>query len=58
MSAAIALGPHVLAMDPEAMQQLQQEVAEKEKKGQCWVVLWIDIKHNPPKHLKISRVAT
>ena len=29
----------------------------KVKKGQCWVILWDDIKHNPPEQLKISRIA-
>ena len=56
MAAAITIGPHVSAMDPAAMQQLQQEMAEKVKKGQCWVILWDDIKHNPPEQLKISRI--
>ena len=51
MAAAITIGPHVSAMDPAAMQQLQQEMAEKVKKDQCRVILWDDIKHNPPEQL-------
>ena len=54
---AIEVGPHVSALDPEAMAQLQAEVYEKEALGQAKVVLWEDIKTNPPKTLKISRIA-
>ena len=54
---AIAIGPHMLALDIEAMKQLQMEVNQKASKGQCRVVLWEDIKHNPPKQLKMSCIA-
>jgi len=57
MEQAIAQGPHVSALNPEAMAQLAAEVAEKEKKGQARVVLWDDIKDNPPPELKISPIA-
>ena len=33
LEAAIEVGPHVLALDPEAMEQLQPEVAEKGSSG-------------------------
>ena len=49
---AINAGSHVSALDPEAMEQLQMEVAEKEVLGQAKVVLWEDIKNDPPKSIK------
>jgi hypothetical protein len=57
IQAAIDRGPHVSAMDPEAMEQLQQEVHEKVKKGQARLVLGDEIKKNPPTELKISPIA-
>jgi hypothetical protein len=57
MEAAIERGPHVSAMDPEAMTQLQQEVADKVKKGQAKLILWDEIKDDPPPELKISPIA-
>jgi hypothetical protein len=57
IQAAIDRGPHVSAMDPEAMEQLQQEVHKKVKKGQARLVLWDEIKKNPPTELKISPIA-
>ena len=39
------------------MGQLQAEVAEKGLKGQARLILWDDIKNNPPKALKISIIA-
>lgn len=38
LEAAIARGPHVSALVPEAMEQLQQEVGDKVKKGQVQLV--------------------
>ena len=57
MQAAVEKGPHVSALLPEAMEQFAAEVAEKERQGQCRVVLWDDIKANPPEQLKISPLA-
>ena len=57
MEAAIEKGPHVSALVPEAMEQLQSEVEAKVKCGQCRVVKWDDIKHDPPAQLKISPIA-
>lgn len=57
MEAAIKRGPHVSALDPIAMKQLQQEVAEKVEKGQARLVAWDEIKDNPPPELKISPIA-
>jgi len=57
MAAAIERGPHVSAMVPDAMDQLNSEVEDKVKKGQVKLVLWDDIKHNPPRELKVSPIA-
>ena len=57
MEAAIQRGPHVSAMEPEAMQQLHEEVREKVQKGQVRVVTWDSIKDKPPRELKISPIA-
>jgi len=57
MQEAIERGPHVSALVPEAMEQLAQEVIAKEKKGQCRVIEWDSIKHDPPKELKVSPIA-
>ena len=57
LEAAIKVGPHISVLDLEAMEKLQAEAAEKEALGQAKVVLWEDIKKNPPKALKISQIA-
>jgi hypothetical protein len=57
MEAAIERGPHVSAMDPDARTQLQQQVADKVKKGQAKLILWDKIKDDPPPELKISPIA-
>ena len=44
--------PHKTVLDPLTMEQLAQELEAKVKKKQCKVVLWNDIKHNPPEQLK------
>ena len=49
MEEAIDRGTHKTALDPLAIEQLAQELEAKIKKKQCKVVLWEDIKHNPPK---------
>ena len=36
---------------------LAEEVAAKDKKGQCKVVLWGNIKEKPPEELKVSPIA-
>ena len=55
--ASIEVGPHVSALGPEAMDQLQSKVKEKETLGQAKVVMCEDTKKNPLKALKIIRVA-
>jgi hypothetical protein len=57
MQAAIDRGPHISALVPEAIEQLNAEVAEKVANGQARIVMWDDIKHNPPIELKISPLA-
>ena len=58
LEAGIKVGPHVSALDPEAMEQLQSEVKEKEALvGQAKVVIWGNIMRNPPKAVKISCIA-
>ena len=57
IQAAIARGPHVSALVPAAMTQLDLEVQEKVATGQARIVRWNDIKHDPPPQLKISPVA-
>ena len=57
MQAAVDRGPHISALDPDAMEQLRAEVQEKVAMGQARVVLWDDIKDNPPPELKISPLA-
>ena len=57
MRAAIERGPHVSALVPDAMAQLDDEVKEKVIKGQARIVKWKDIAANPPPQLKISPVA-
>ena len=57
LEAAIEVGPHISAMGSEVIEQLQSEVAENESKGQAKIVLWDNIKNDPPKALKISRIA-
>ena len=57
MQAAIDRGPHVSALVPDAMAQLDIEVQEKVANGQARIVKWNDIRHDPPIQLKISPVA-
>ena len=57
VQAAIDRGPHVSALVPEAMTQLDMEVREKVASGQARIVHWNDIRHAPPRQLKISPVA-
>ena len=55
--AAIKRGPHVSALVPAAMAQLDEEVQDKVKNGQARLVKWADIQHNPPPELKVSPIA-
>ena len=44
------------ALQPVAMKILAEEVASKYKKVQYKVVLWDNIKENPPEELKVSSI--
>jgi len=57
MEAAIQKGPHASSLAPDAIDQLAEELKEKVKSGQARVVLWDEIKDNPPPQLKISPLA-
>jgi hypothetical protein len=57
MQEAVDRGPHVSALDPEAIVQMEEEVADKVRIGQARLVSWDDIKENPPPELKISPLA-
>ena len=57
MDEAIYQGPHVSALQLAVMKILEEEVAAKEKKGQCKVALWKIIKENPPDQLRNSPIA-
>ena len=54
---AVERGPHISAMEPDAMMAFRTEVAEKIEKGQAKIVRWDDIKHNIPTELKISPIS-
>eukprot|EP00956_Cyclotella_meneghiniana_P026592 scaffold57877_cov41-Cyclotella_meneghiniana.AAC.3 len=55
--AAVERGPHVSALKEDAIEQLEGEIAEKVRVGQCKVVDWDDIKNDSPKQLKVSPLA-
>ena len=57
MEEAIARGPRISSMETEAMEVLEKEVATKVEQNQCRVVLWDNIKANPPEQLKVSPIA-
>ena len=57
MTKAVLRGPHESAKDPEARVYFEKEVMEKAAQGQARVVLWDDIKDNPPPELKVSPIA-
>ena len=57
MQTAIEQGPHVSAMVLEAMEQLASGVEDKVRQGQAKVLLWDDVKDDPPAELKVSLIA-
>ena len=57
MLEAVARGPHRSAISPKAIDHFKEEAAEKVRTNQARLVLWDDIKDNPPKELKISPIA-
>ena len=54
---AVARGPHQSSRLPEALAHFATESAEKVRVGQSKLVLWEDIKDNPPPQLKILPIA-
>ena len=57
LEAAIKMGPCQSASTPAASKACRREALERVKEGSCRLVKWNDIKHNPPKNLKISPIA-
>ena len=54
---AVERGPHQSSLSPEAIAHFAEESAEKVRVGQAKLVLWDDIKDDPPPQLKISPIA-
>jgi len=54
---AVERGPHQSSLSPEATAHFAEESAEKVRVGQAKLVLWKDIKDNPPPQLKVSPIA-
>ena len=50
-------GPHILALEPDAIAQIQVEAREKEAQGFSKIYLWEDLKKHLPKNLKLSPLA-
>jgi len=57
MHAAVERGNHDSAKERDAIESYQEEIKEKVRSGQARVVLWDDIKDDPPEQLKISPLA-
>ena len=57
MEAAIRRGPHASALSPEAIAHFHAEVQEKVANNQARLLVWDNIKTNPPPQLKISSIA-
>jgi hypothetical protein len=54
---AVARGPHQSSRSTEALGHFAAESAKKVRVGQAKLVLWDNIKDNPPPHMKISPIA-
>jgi hypothetical protein len=50
---AVARGPHKSALSPEVLEHFAQECKENVTSGQAKIVLWDNIKDNPPPQLEI-----
>ena len=53
MWGAVTRGPHQSALSPKALVHFAEEAAEKVRNKQARIVLWDDIKDNPPRQLNI-----
>jgi hypothetical protein len=54
---AVARGPHQSSLSSEALVHFTEENIEKVQAGQAKLVMWDDIKDNPPAQLKILPIA-
>ena len=54
---AVMRGPHVSVLEPDAILQLAEELEHKIHVGQAKVVEREKIKHNLPRHMKVSPLA-
>jgi hypothetical protein len=53
---AVERGPHKSSLTPAAIAHFAEESAEKVRVGQAKLVLWDNIKDNPPPQLKVSPI--
>ena len=53
---AVEQGPHKSSLTPAAIAHFAEESAEKVRVGQAKLVLWDNIKDNPPPQLKVSPI--
>ena len=56
ITSEVERGPHVSAILPDSMKYAQQESVEKVQGGFAIIVLWDDIKNNPPPNTKVSLI--
>ena len=56
MEAAITKGPHSLALEDDAILQIQVESRGKAAQVFATIVRWDKIKQNPPSNLKFSQL--
>ena len=56
MEASVTKGPHSSALEYDAVSQIQAEAREKSAQGFATIVMWDDIKQNPPSNLKFLPV--
>ncbi len=54
---AVEKGPHQSSLSPNALAHFAEESVAKVAAGQANLVLWDEIKDNPPSQLKISPIA-
>jgi hypothetical protein len=50
---AVVRGPHIFALSVESVEHFHQKCISKVSAGQAKVVLWNDIKDNPPPEMKV-----
>jgi hypothetical protein len=53
----VARGPHQSSLSPEALAHFTEESIENVQAGQAKLVMWDDIKDDPPAQLKILPIA-